>query len=148
MDRVGLANALSEILLPIGFKKKGNYWVINVEEIAKLVNLQKSQYGNHYYINFGYIIKSIPLNGLMMHIYQRLAFTDKNENLRIKELLDLENSIPDQNRKNELIQFIQHKMICDIQKTNTENDILNELKQRTQLNDVPLIVKKHFGLNK
>jgi hypothetical protein len=29
MLKKDLANVISEMLIPLGFKKKGNYWVIN-----------------------------------------------------------------------------------------------------------------------
>ena len=68
MKKKELSDAIGEVLIPNGFKKKGDYWLINGEEITKMVNLQKSQFSNRFYLNYGYIIKSIPLNNLMMHI--------------------------------------------------------------------------------
>ena len=56
MEKKDLINILSEMLVPIGFKRKGNYWVVNGDEITKMVNLQKSQYGNSFYINYDYIV--------------------------------------------------------------------------------------------
>ena len=44
MKKKELASILSEILVAIGFKKKGNYWVVNGAEITKMINLQKSQF--------------------------------------------------------------------------------------------------------
>lgn len=40
MEKKELASILNEIFVPIGFKKKGDYWVINGDEITKMVNLQ------------------------------------------------------------------------------------------------------------
>jgi hypothetical protein len=146
MSKKELIKILSEILVPSGFKNKGNYWLINGDVISKMINLQKSQFANDYYINYGYILKSIPLEGLMMHIYNRLSSADATENNRIKELLNLENHIADQDRKKELKEFIIDKIISKIQRVNTEEDVLNELKKRQNLNDIPLIVKKYFQI--
>ena len=148
MEKKELANILSDVLIPIGFKKKGNYWVINCDEITKMVNLQKSQFGNYYYINYGYIVKSIPLDGLMMHIFKRVASIDKRENFRIDELLDLESSISDKDRSEELKNILFENLIKNINLINTEMDILNEIKNMSQplLNSVPLVVKRHFNL--
>jgi len=146
MEKKELANVLSEVLIPIGFKKKGNYWVVNGNEVTKMVNLQKSQFGNCFYINYGYILHAIPLNGLMMHMYKRLASLNKDENLRINELLDLENNIPNEDRTQELKKLLFEKLVESINSVNTEADILDELKKRPHLNDIPLVVKRHFSL--
>ena len=146
MDKKELVNILNEILVPMEFKKKGNYWVINGSEITKMVNLQKSQFGNYYYINYGYILKSIPLDDEMVHIYKRLASADKKQNMRIDELLDLENNIPDKNRAEELKNILFEKLAKNLNSVNTENDILGELKKRPHLNDISLAVKRYFNL--
>lgn len=145
MEKKELANILSEVLVPVGFKKKGNYWVINGDEITKMVNLQKSRFSNSFYINYGYILNAIPLDD-MMHIYMRVASTDKNENKRIDELLDLESHISNEDRANNLKRLLHEKLIPNLQNINTEEDVLNELKKRPHLNAVPLVVKKHFNL--
>ncbi|WP_353160838.1 DUF4304 domain-containing protein [Myroides odoratus] len=145
MEKKELASILSEILVPIGFKKKGNYWVVNGAEITKMVNLQKSQFSNSFYINYGYILNAIPLDG-MMHIYNRVASIDKVENLRIDELLNLENNIPDEERASELKKVLLEKLVYKISSVNTEADVLEELKKQPNLNNVPLVVKRHFNL--
>jgi hypothetical protein len=147
MEKKELANILSEILIPIGFKRKGNYWVINGSEITKMVNLQKSQFGNYFYINYGYILNAIPSNGLMMHICKRVASLDKDENLRIDELLDLESNISNEDRIQEVKRLLVEKLVEDINLVNTEEDLLDELKKRPHLNDIPLVVKKYFNLS-
>jgi len=137
---------LSEILVPIGFKKKGNYWVVNGAEITKMVNLQKSQFSNSFYINYGYILNAIPLNGLTMHIFGGLGSLDSNENTRIKELLNLENNISDEERASDLKKVLLEKLVHKINLVNTEADVLEELKKQPHLNNVPLVVKRHFNL--
>lgn len=146
MEKKELANILSEVLVPIGFKKKGNYWVINGEEFTKMVNLQKSKFSNCFYINYGYLLKSIPLDNLMMHVFKRFGYLDKLENTRVQELLNLENNISNEDRVKELKKFLIEIIIANFQAINTEEDLLNELKNRPHLNDVPLVVKKHFNL--
>lgn len=146
MKNKELADTLSELLIPIGFKKQGNFWVINGDVLTKMVNIQKSQFSNSFYINYGYIIKSIPLEDLIMHVFNGFGSIDVNENTRIKELLNLENIIPNEDRKRELKQFILDKLVSKIQAINTEGDLLNELKRRPHLNDIPLTVKKYFNL--
>lgn len=146
MDKKNLSQILSGIFSPIGFKKKGNYWIKNGDEVTKMINLQKSQFSNRFYINYGYILESISLDGLMMHISNGLGSIDKDENTKIVKMLDLENMIADEIRTSELKNYIISKIVSDFQKINTEDDLLQELKKLKSLNAIPLIVKKHFNL--
>jgi len=146
MEKKELLNILDGILVPEGFKKKGNSWVINGKEITKIINLQKSQFGNNFYINYGYIINSIPLNNLLMHIFSGLGSLDNDKNKRIKELLNLEEDISDKDRAIELKNILVHKVVEKLNKNETEIDVLQELKLRAQLHNIPLVVKQHFNL--
>jgi len=146
MDKKGLINIISEKLIPVGFKKKGNFWVINGDEITKMVNLQKSNYFNSFYINYGYIINSIPLDNEMMHIYNRVTSLEVEERNKIALLLNLDNHISDAERSKELSKILHDKLIAKVNAINTEEELLNELKKRPHLNDIPLMVKKHFKL--
>jgi Domain of unknown function (DUF4304) len=145
MEKKELVNIINNVLMPIGFKRKGNYWVVNGDIITKMVNLQKSQFSNSFYINYGYILKSIPLTE-MMHIYNRVGSTEKAEQQRITELLDFENSISDLERTRELNEILHSKLVAKIQMINTEEKLFNELKNRLHLNDISLVVKKYFNL--
>ncbi len=146
MEKRQLTNVLNEILISIGFKKKGNYWVINGDVITKMVNLQKSNYSNAFYINYGYILNSIPLGNLMMHVYNRVTSLDIEERDRITALLDLESNISDEERIKALKEILQSKLVKKIQAVNTEEDLLAELKKRPHLNDITLAIKEHFNL--
>jgi hypothetical protein len=146
MEKKDLVNILSEMFSPIGFKRKGNNWVINRGVMTKIVNLQKSQFGNVFYINYGYILQALPLGIFKTHVENRIAFSTKEENLRLHELLDLDSNIFDEERTKELKEILQNKLISKIQSVNTEEDLSNELKKRPQLNDIPLVVKQYLNL--
>lgn len=146
MEKKELVSILSEILVPIGFKKKGNYWVINGDVITKMINLQKSNYSNAFYVNYGYILNSIPLGNLMMHVYNRVTSLDVEERNRIAFLLDFESNISDEERTKALKEMLQSQLVAKVQTVNTEEDLLAELKKRPHLNDITLVVKQHFKL--
>ena len=147
MEKKDLINILSEMLVPIGFKRKGNYWVINGDEITKMVNLQKSQYGNFFYINYDYILKALPLVGLKSHVFGGVTFSTKDENLRLHKLLDLDSDISDKERTEALKEILQNKLVSKIQYINTEEDLSNELKKHPQLQlSLTLAVKRHLNL--
>lgn len=146
MEKRELVKYLDEIFSPLGFKKRGNTWKTQSEELTKLINLQKSKYSNAYYLNYGFVIHGLNLDRLEMHIYNRLSSLDDRENQRIMNLLDFENDIPESDRKKELRFFMEKRMLSELQSIDTESDLLESLKKRSHLNDVPLIVKKHLNI--
>ncbi|MBC8643230.1 DUF4304 domain-containing protein [Flavobacterium lindanitolerans] len=146
MEKKDLERILSEILKPADFKKKGSYWTLNNNEITKIIDLQKSQYSNRFYINYGYIINAIPLGNLKRHIYNRLGASNKSTNEEIINMLDLEYQIIDSEREIRLKDLLYENLMLNIISINNESDILEELKRRPHLNDITLSVKKHFNL--
>ena len=147
MGKKEFEQLISGLFLPVGFKKKGNYWIKTQAIITKMIYLQKSQFGNSFYINYGYILNAIPLGDLRMHVFGGFGSIVPNENARIKELLNLENNITDEVRISELNSFISALIIKRFEKVNSEVDILNELKMRAHLNDLPGVVKEYFHLD-
>jgi len=146
MDKREIVTLLNETLVDKGFKKKGDFWVDNRGEIVKMVNLQKSNFGNRYYVNYGYILKSIPLKNEVMHVYNRLTSADARKRGKIERLLNLETEISDDERIAQLKDVLIKNLLTKIQSINSEEDIFNELKNRPNLNAVPVSVKKYFKL--
>ncbi len=146
MEKKDLTKLLDEIFIPIGFKRKGNNWVLNGKEINKIINLQKSQYSNAYYINYGYVITSLSLGSFINHIDNRLSSSDKEIQKRIGELLNLENNIEPKIRIIELRELINKKIVKEMQSVDTEEDISRLLKVREHLYTIPPFVLKHFNI--
>lgn len=147
MEKKDLIDFLDNLFVPIGFKRKGSNWVINANEINRIINLQKSQYSNSYYLNYGYIINALPLNGFVNHVDNRLASEDKIEQIKITELLDLTNSISRDTRWQELSKIINVKIITEMQSVQTEKDLMNVLKRMKYLFTIPPFVLKHFNMS-
>jgi hypothetical protein len=145
MDKKQLLKALDDILFPLSFKRKGNNWVYNGQEISKIINLQQSNYSAAFYINYGYIIHGLPLS-TKTHLENRLSSSDIMEQKLITDVLNLENDIDDINRFATLKEIVVRKIVKQMEITNTQHDILNQLKIRAHLNDISLEVKKHFNL--
>jgi Domain of unknown function (DUF4304) len=148
MEKKNLENIISEVFTPLGFEKKGNYWTLVNNEITKIINLQKSQFSNRFYINYGYIINSIPLNGLKMHIFSGFGSADISVNESINELLDLDNIINDAERQLDLYTLIKDNLFEKLQAINTEEELANYLKalQPPLSNMIPGIVKNYFNI--
>ena len=93
-----------------------------------MVNLQKSNFSNCFYINYGYILKGVPLGCLRMHTYKRVGSPDKDERARIDELLDFDSNISDEVRTQELRNVLFEKLLQPLNMVNTEADLLDEIK--------------------
>jgi len=145
MDKNELVKLLSELFIPLGFKKKGNYWILKGDVVSKLINLQRSYYSKTYYINYGFILNKLPLT-TMTHLDGRLASSDKVENKRIHDLLYLENTIDQQDRLSELRHFMKTLMIPKLLAINTESEFLDKVKRSPYSSMIPLVVKEYFGL--
>lgn len=80
---------LNEELRILGFRKTGSTWRLNQDETVIVVNLQKSQYDNAYFINIGFCLQSLPHNDNPKceecHVYMRL------EDLPAASTIDLSN---------------------------------------------------------
>lgn len=50
----------SDVLIPKGFKKRGQYWYRQYPEVTEVINIQKSKYSSSCYVNIG-----VCLNVLM-----------------------------------------------------------------------------------
>jgi hypothetical protein len=111
MKKKDIVGLLNEALIPIHFKRKGNNWLDNHGEIVKIVNLQKSNFGNYFYVNYGFLLKNVPLNGLKDHIGFRLASIDPAIRKRLNDLLDLDSNISNDERYAELKEFISRDVL-------------------------------------
>lgn len=146
MEKKDIERILTDVLKPAGFKKKGNYWTLNNDVLTKMVHLQKSQFSNRFYINYGYIINELPLGNLRMHIFKGLGSLKTSTNEEIMNMLDLEYDISDHIRETNLKDLLYENLILNIIGINNESDILEQLKTSPHLNDITLSVKKHFNL--
>ncbi|MNE53662.1 hypothetical protein D3C80_1484010 [compost metagenome] len=146
MEKKDLITLLDNIFIPLNFKRKGNNWVLNDKEITKIINLQKSQYGNVYYLHYDYIINSLPLNKRKVHIDNQLGSSDKEEQKYIQALLNLENDIDQTERLFRLDKLIHEKIVSQMKSVQSEEDLLRLLQERTFLYTIPPHVLKHFNL--
>lgn len=146
MEKLQFKKVLSKIIESYGFKRKGGKWILENEEVQKMIELQKSDYGDFYYINYGFIIKNIELGGVRHHIFGRLSSKNESENKEIQNILNLDYEISDNEREDKLKILTKKYLLEEIENINSEIDILKYLKQREYLYDIPLVVKKYFEL--
>ena len=148
LDKADLVNIIDSIFKPIGYKRKGNYWNLQGTEIMKIIYLQKSAYSKSYYINYGFNFPKLQYTEVIMHIYRGLGSSEEKLNELIKSLLNFENEIPDYTRKIELTNILNGKLKIELNKINSESDIVKELKENPiHLSSVTLKVKEYLKLN-
>src|SRR6476646_8612696 len=120
MEKRQFIKYLDTILNPYGFVKKANYWYLNNKELIKVINVQKSDFGNMYYLNYGFIVSKLAEINPDMHIYNRLGSLDTRENIRIMDLFSFESKIEDNQRQSEIKFYIENVIIKELQSINTE----------------------------
>ncbi|QFT90826.1 hypothetical protein FIU87_19450 [Bacillus sp. THAF10] len=146
MTKEELVKFLDGLFKTNSFIKKGRKWTMTNDELIKIIILSRSRFGNYYYLDYGITIKNIELDGLVMHIYHSLGSLNGSDFTRMMNLLNLDTSITDKDRKEELENLIQNEIFTFFSAINNENDLLSNLKNRENLNDVPLCVKKYYQI--
>lgn len=146
MQKEDLINIIKEELTPLGFKKKGNCWILKGNEITKYLRIQKSQWSNLFYIYYGYILENLRTDD-DSNSYEKgfntWVFDEEGNRLNI---LDFENNLDKIYRINEIRKVIKDNVILNFIEVNTEVDVLADIKKLTSLNLVFLSIRKYFGL--
>lgn len=93
-----LKDALAAPLRTLGFVKKSNNWYLETEETILVVNLQKSQYGEQYYVNCGVTLKSFggdpfPKEHLCDIRFRLSSVVPSEKHEECERALNLENNI-------------------------------------------------------
>jgi len=147
LDKKQLVDIIDKEFKPLGFKRKGNYWQFNGTEIIKIIYLQKSSFSKLYYINYGFNFVNLDYHGTSMHVFKGLGSLVKQENELIKSLLDFENDIDDETRRDKLTEIIRNILKVELNKINTERDVLKEIEENSILLEMlPLKVKEYLKL--
>lgn len=77
IDKKKLKKAFSEVFRDSGFLHQGQSWYLDSTEATVVVNLQKSDYEDKYYLNFGVWLKKLGITSFpkenKCHIQARLS---------------------------------------------------------------------------
>ena len=65
---------INAILKKKGFQMRSKIWYRDVGYLLHIVNFQKSQYGNQYYINCGIVIKEMEKNSFPREYHAHIRF--------------------------------------------------------------------------
>ena len=145
MNKSDLIKWFDELLLPKGYKRKGNTWKHSGEYLSKVINLQRSMYGAFYYVNYGFNINGLETKELFLHVFLRVASDNKKEQEYIMNLFDLESDLPVQKRERG-IRNILLNVIQQTEQINTKNDLVGFI-EKSSLANISWIVKVHLGMD-
>ena len=126
--------ALGTPLKEVGFKKKSDSWYWQNDEVVLMVNLQKSQYGDQYYVNGGVALKALGSSEFpkehQCHIRFRLtAVASDDETKQIEAAFDLEDkSFPDHQREEEISRLVRDVALPILQGCSSESGISETVK--------------------
>jgi hypothetical protein len=125
MDKVVLIEIAEEVFRPLGFKRKGSRLTFDNGTLIKVIVIEKSNFGHSFFIDYGIIVKAIPLEGSQNHFGFRLG-----------DILSVVQIRSD----------LQGKVKKYLEGINSEDDVLRALRDLPTLNIVPLRVREYFGL--
>lgn len=112
-----IIKALASTLKQNGFKRKGQTWFKDYGELVYSINLQKSDFGAHFYINVGYIIKELLLENFEYFDYSMNHIIIRSERLLdsmredVLNSFDLEIPMDDEIRLNNIKNLILPELI-------------------------------------
>ncbi len=143
-----LQEAFSPIFKRYGYKKHGATWHHDNKELISCFNIQGSQWSKAFYLNLGIYIKalgdkSFP-NEYECHVRLRIEGL-VDERSKVHQLLDFENSLPQESRLKELTKIVEDKVIPWFQKISTSED-LRKMILEMKLQVVTKIAKEHLGI--
>ncbi len=116
-----IKEGFQEILKPLGFKKKGNNFYLQLAELGQIINIQKSAFYSkekiHFTINTGVFIPEYWLAFYNFHDGTLPAFPTEPECLVRKRIGELKN---------------QNDMWYDIMEATDENTMMSEMKENLE----------------
>ena len=145
MDKDILINLINELLKPLGFKRKGNIWLLEQGSFAKFLRMQKSQYSNLFYLYYGFILNRIDVDDFTNR-YSKGFETRIDVDGNRFDLLDFENNLDITFRISTLREVIQNEVIQNFSVINSEQDILNDIVSLNKENLIFKNIRKYFKL--
>lgn len=132
-----------------GFKGGPRTWRKGVPLGIAVLNLQKSQWGDQYYVNFGLYIRDLgPLTeprAEQCHYFARAESVARSEEQRWRGLLDLECAIPDDERQREIEMFLTEDVSPFLEQIGTDDGLRTAFAQGRLTQALTLDLKRYLG---
>lgn len=147
MRTAEVSSTIFQKLKPLGAKRKGRAtFVLETQDLIKMVEIQKSDFSQLCYLNYGFTLKQVPTDGLKEHLMKRATSQDPIIREQIDRWLDLDSDILDSERAQGIEWIIDEIVLPEIQHINTENDLKEFILTLPTINLVPFRLRRHYGL--
>jgi len=154
MDKKTVETLVGTALKAQGFKKKRTTWYREAKEVLQVVNLQKSEWGALFYLNFAFVPEGMSVEGMPMpawykcpiHIRLDSAYPDKEK--QIESLLKYEDvAMSDEQRTEEIEGMFREMVLPFMDRLQTVDDLKQVIQDGVFDNAfVTFDVMKHLGL--
>ncbi len=147
MKTADVSSIVFQKLKPLGAKRKGrSTFVLETPDLLKSIDIQKSDFSQLCYLNYGFTLKRVPTGGLKSHLMKRATSKDPLIKEQIDRWLDLDSDFPDHERLQGIEWIIDEIVLPEIQTINTESDLKNFILTLPTMNLVPIRLREHYGL--
>ena len=120
-ERNVVQQVLDEFGKASGMLKQSGTWYRTTDDLTEAVNLQKSQYGPSYYVNVGWCLRALGdvkfPKDYQWHIGMRLDLLAPNRTKDIKQLLDLDTPIAEDERRHRLGELLDSELRPVLERT-------------------------------
>lgn len=150
IDNRKLSTVLNTELKSHGFTKKGSTWYLKKDEIISVLNLQKSNYDNTFFLNIGFWLLKIEdidtPKQERCHVLSRASSLWPDGNPRVADLLRISDFDCDEKERIAAIKiFIREKLIPLLQEGSTITGLLTLLANHDEFH-IQLVARKFLGL--
>jgi len=113
--KLGVNDALKDAQ----FQRKSNTWYRDTDETIVLVNVQKSNFGEQYYINLSVWVKGLPgdpcvrlpSQAVLCHIEGRLGGLMPGEDERLRQMLNVEDESLEKDQRRHAIEDVITRIV-------------------------------------
>lgn len=150
MTRDAIQASVAAAAKSAGFKGGPRTWRKSVPLGIAVLNLQKSQWGDQYYINFGVYVRSLGAlaepRTEQCHYNARAGTVDPTKEARWKELLDLERPIEDLERQREIAESLRDEVFAFLERVGTEEGLRAVAAEGRLTQGVRVELRRHLGM--
>ncbi|SDA69258.1 DUF4304 domain-containing protein [Sinorhizobium sp. NFACC03] len=131
-----VADAVSSLLKPLGFRRKSSSWYLENDETVLIVNVQRSQFGPQYYLNFSVVIRAISTVPQPKEYHGDIRFRleetlPAHSHELCKKLLNLEYPLSDDERSLRLVELIKRHGLRLLLTCNSEAGLKEALESKS-----------------
>ena len=152
VDAKDLEKLLTSLLRPVGFRREGRNWRLDLPDVIQVVNLQRSRWSDSFYLNIGIFVRAVQnepgrvrneAKPSIVDCHFRIRLGDlfsgppvpptkiSAEQIRLYELLDLEDGrIDPATREMELSAMIEQRMLPFLELCRSSAGILSAIERK------------------